>query len=118
MVAVAGGGAVLSLLYFKVMGVLIARTGNDDKIHFENRALLCCHYLSLAGIAAGNCHQPAFIAESVLRTGGRIFIRYTIYNYNRRLEYVSRLHQTAAGTHANRFSVITGQHNRCHVCQV
>lgn len=35
MVAVAGGGAVLSLLYFKVMGVLIARTGNDDKIHFE-----------------------------------------------------------------------------------
>lgn len=35
MVAVAGGGAVLSLLYFKVMGVLIARTGTDDKIHFE-----------------------------------------------------------------------------------
>lgn len=35
MVAVACGGAVLSLLYFKVMGVLIARTGTDDKIHFE-----------------------------------------------------------------------------------
>jgi len=35
MVAVAGGGAVLSLLYFKVMGLLIARTGNEDKIHFE-----------------------------------------------------------------------------------
>lgn len=35
MVAVAGGGAVLSLLYFKVMGLLIARTGDDDKIHFE-----------------------------------------------------------------------------------
>jgi len=35
MVAVAGGGAVLSLLYFKVMGVLIARTGTDDKIQFE-----------------------------------------------------------------------------------
>lgn len=35
MVAVAGGGAVLSLLYFKVIGLLIARTGNEDKIHFE-----------------------------------------------------------------------------------
>jgi len=35
MVAVAGGGAVLSLLYFKVMGLLIARTGEQDKIHFE-----------------------------------------------------------------------------------
>jgi ech hydrogenase subunit A len=34
-VAVAGGGAVLSLLYFKVMGLLIARTGDNDKIHFE-----------------------------------------------------------------------------------
>jgi len=35
MVAVAGGGAVLSLLYFKVMGLLIARTGTHDKIRFE-----------------------------------------------------------------------------------
>ena len=35
MVAVAGGGAVLSLLYFKVMGLLIARTGKEDKINFE-----------------------------------------------------------------------------------
>jgi ech hydrogenase subunit A len=35
-VAVACGGAVLSLLYFKVMGLLIARTGEKDKIKFEN----------------------------------------------------------------------------------
>lgn len=35
MVAVAGGGAVLSLLYFKVMGVLIARSGREDTIRFE-----------------------------------------------------------------------------------
>ena len=35
LVAVAGGGAVLSLLYFKVMGLLIARTGDSDKINFE-----------------------------------------------------------------------------------
>lgn len=34
-VAIACGGAVLSLLYFKVLGLLIARTGNQDKIKFE-----------------------------------------------------------------------------------
>ncbi|MBK5273171.1 MAG: hydrogenase, partial [Bacteroidia bacterium] len=34
-VAIAFGGAVLSLLYFKVLGLLIARTGNRDKIKFE-----------------------------------------------------------------------------------
>jgi ech hydrogenase subunit A len=35
-VAVACGGAILSLLYFKVTGLLIARTGEKDKIKFEN----------------------------------------------------------------------------------
>ncbi len=35
LVAVAGGSAVLSLLYFKVMGLLIARAGNNDKMKFE-----------------------------------------------------------------------------------
>jgi ech hydrogenase subunit A len=34
-VAIACGGAVLSLLYFKVLGLLIARTGKQDKIKFE-----------------------------------------------------------------------------------
>jgi ech hydrogenase subunit A len=34
-VAIALGGAVLSLLYFKVLGLLIARTGTSDKIKFE-----------------------------------------------------------------------------------
>lgn len=34
-VAVAGGGAVLSLLYFKVTGILISRTGDHDTIRFE-----------------------------------------------------------------------------------
>jgi ech hydrogenase subunit A len=33
--AIACGGALLSLLYFKVLGLLIARTGNQDKIKFE-----------------------------------------------------------------------------------
>jgi len=34
-VAIACGGAVLSLLYFKVLGLLITRSGNQDKIKFE-----------------------------------------------------------------------------------
>jgi ech hydrogenase subunit A len=34
-VAIACGGAVLSLLYFKVVGLLMSRTGDRDKIVFE-----------------------------------------------------------------------------------
>jgi len=34
-VAVAGGGAILSLLYFKVVGAVISRTGMQDKVKFE-----------------------------------------------------------------------------------
>jgi len=33
--SIACGGALLSLLYFKVLGLLIARTGNQDVIKFE-----------------------------------------------------------------------------------
>ena len=35
-VAVACGGAVLSLLYFKVLGLLISRSGDKDSIRFEH----------------------------------------------------------------------------------
>ncbi len=35
LVAVACGGAVLALLYFKVMGLLINRTGEQDRIKFD-----------------------------------------------------------------------------------
>ncbi len=35
LVAIAGGGAVLTLLYFKVLGLLIARTGAIEKVKFE-----------------------------------------------------------------------------------
>lgn len=35
MVAIAGGGAVLSLLYFKVMGLMIGRRGDQDRPGFE-----------------------------------------------------------------------------------
>ena len=35
LVAIACGGAVLSLLYFKVLGAMISRTGERDKVTFE-----------------------------------------------------------------------------------
>ncbi len=36
LVAIAGGSAVLSLLYFKVLGAMISRSGERDKVKFEN----------------------------------------------------------------------------------
>ncbi len=35
LVAIAGGSAVLSLLYFKVLGAMISRSGERDKVNFE-----------------------------------------------------------------------------------
>ncbi len=35
LVAIAGGSAVLSLLYFKVLGAMISRSGEQDKVNFE-----------------------------------------------------------------------------------
>lgn len=37
-VLIAFGGAVLSLLYFKVLGLIIARSGNRDKVHLEKES--------------------------------------------------------------------------------
>jgi ech hydrogenase subunit A len=39
-VAVAFGGAILTLLYFKVIGVLINRSGETDKISFEKTGMI------------------------------------------------------------------------------
>ncbi len=36
LVCIATGGAVLSLLYFKVLGAMISRTGESDKVKFEH----------------------------------------------------------------------------------
>jgi ech hydrogenase subunit A len=40
LVALACGGAVLSLLYFKVLGLLIARNGSKDEVKFEKMNIL------------------------------------------------------------------------------
>ena len=58
MLAIACGGAVLSLLYFKVMGLLIARSGEKDKVTFEtthplyNINLVLLLALILAGVVS------------------------------------------------------------------
>ncbi len=90
LVAVAGGGAVLSLLYFKVMGLLINRTGEKDQIRFEKTGpyyattiyillglvlitvaglpLLLTHYF--APVAAATIGQPV----PVMTSGWQLFI--------------------------------------------
>ncbi len=40
LVAVACGGAILALLYFKVMGIMINRSGESDHIHFEKTGVI------------------------------------------------------------------------------
>ena len=58
--AIAIGGAVMSLLYFKVMGLLIARSGEKDKVQFESMPILFSSsmYILLALIFAGIISLP------------------------------------------------------------
>jgi ech hydrogenase subunit A len=59
-VAIASGGAVLSLLYFKVLGMLISRTGSQDKIRFEKEKPLYAYtnYILLGLIIASVLSFP------------------------------------------------------------
>lgn len=75
MVAIAGGGAVLSLLYFKVMGLLINRTGDQDRIRFEKTGpiytdtiyiLLGILLLTVAGLPYLLGHYFSPVASAVL----------------------------------------------------
>lgn len=63
MVAVAGGGAVLSLLYFKVMGLLIARSGEKDRVQFEKTGPYYAGttYLLLGLVMAGIIGLPLLL---------------------------------------------------------
>ncbi len=64
-VAVAGGGAILSLLYFKVLGLLIARTGERDKIIFEkiNPLYTSTIFILLGLIIIGVLSYPFLVKE-------------------------------------------------------
>ena len=59
-IAIACGGSVLSLLYFKVLGMLISRTGSLDKIRFEKEKPLYAgtNYVLLGLIIAGVLSFP------------------------------------------------------------
>ncbi len=61
--AVAGGGAVLSLLYFKVMGILINRTGEQDHIRFEKTGPYYSHtiYILLGLVLASIIGLPLLL---------------------------------------------------------
>lgn len=62
-VAVACGGAVLSLLYFKVLGLLITRTGERDIIRFENNGKIYggTMYVLLALLTITMLAMPALL---------------------------------------------------------
>jgi ech hydrogenase subunit A len=59
-IAIASGGSVLSLLYFKVLGMLISRTGSLDKMRFEKEKPLYAgtNYVLLGLIIAGVLSFP------------------------------------------------------------
>lgn len=64
-VMIAFGGAVLSLLYFKVLGLLIARTGARDKITFEKESPFYAGtiYVLLGLIIAGALGFPFLMTD-------------------------------------------------------
>lgn len=64
LVAVAGGGAVLTLLYFKVMGLMINRPGEKDRIDFEKTGAIYkgTMYALLLLIAAGIFGLPLLLS--------------------------------------------------------
>lgn len=72
--AIAGGGAVLALLYFKVMGVLIARTGNRDTLIFEgiNSFYKYTVYLLLGLIICGVLSYPLLLADLFVPVASQI----------------------------------------------
>jgi len=64
-VLIAFGGAVLSLLYFKVLGLLIARTGDRDRRMFESESRLYSApvVVLLSMVAAGVIGFPFLVAD-------------------------------------------------------
>lgn len=65
LLAVAGGGAVLSLLYFKVMGLLISRSGATDRLRFEHTGPYYSHtiYILLGLVIAAMLGLPLLLSS-------------------------------------------------------
>ena len=76
MVAIAGGGAVLSLLYFKVMGLMISRSGDRDRPAFERTGpvyavtMYVLLALLIAAMLALPFLLPAYFAPVAEAAGG------------------------------------------------
>ena len=64
-VAVACGGSVLALLYFKVLGILISRSGDHERIHFENTGVVysITMYILLVLVFAGILGLPVMLTR-------------------------------------------------------
>lgn len=64
-VLIAFGGAVLSLLYFKVLGLIIARRGEHDKVKFEHTSpyYSSSMYILLAFVIAGVLGFPFLLSN-------------------------------------------------------
>lgn len=68
LVSLAAGGAVLCLLYFKVMGLFIARSGREDRVRFERTGavfsgtILALALLLVAGMLLLPVLVPGYLA--------------------------------------------------------
>lgn len=65
LLAVAGGGAVLTLLYFKVTGLMINRTGEKDRVDFEKTGTIFrgTMYALLTLVACGIFGLPLLLTS-------------------------------------------------------
>jgi ech hydrogenase subunit A len=86
LVAVACGGAVLALLYFKVIGLLISRSGEQDRIAFEKTGPIYTGtiYLLLALIALSIIGLPVLLTDYFVPVAAAVFgapIDYAIHGW-------------------------------------
>ena len=73
-VAIAGGGAILSLLYFKVMGLLMARSGYRDTIQFEKTNSFYAYtiYFLIGLIIGGVLSYPLLLTDYFVPVASQI----------------------------------------------
>jgi ech hydrogenase subunit A len=93
LVAVACGGAVLTLLYFKVMGLLINRSGETDRIKFEHTGPYYAFtmYLLLALVAITVFGLPLLLTQYFVPVASAIFggpVNYMVQGWNLALENI------------------------------
>lgn len=93
LVAVACGGAVLTLLYFKVMGLLINRSGEADRIKFEHTGPYYAFtmYLLLALVAITVFGLPLLLTQYFVPVASAVIgtpVNYMVQGWNLALENI------------------------------